>query len=83
MGGYRAKQNVVLHRAIDMGVKPNAREIATLTGLARNTVVSVLAGEPVSTSTMATLVKSLGLTLDELFEPVPDRPPLRQVRAAR
>jgi hypothetical protein len=71
MGGYRAKQNVILHRVIDLGVKPTPKAIALLTGLSRNTIVNVLNGEGLSAPTMATLSRTLELPIEELVEPIP------------
>jgi hypothetical protein len=83
MGGYRAKPAIVMHRVIDMGGKPDPLGLAALTGFSRATAWRVLNGSPVSAPTMAIMVRVLETPVDELFEPIPDRPKLRQVRAAR
>jgi hypothetical protein len=81
-GGYRARQDVLLVKAIQHGIRPTPLAISRATGISLSTVKRMLAGDTISIRTMGLLADTLdGGSTEALFEWVshdtPPPPPLR------
>jgi DNA-binding Xre family transcriptional regulator len=73
MATYRLRSDrVLLHLAVDKGIKPSGSGIAHAAGLPATTVNALRSGRPPQASTMASLVRLFGCSVDELFEIVDD-----------
>lgn len=71
--GYRARPDLIKHRAIDHGIKLSAPALGVYLGVNRDTARRILNGEGISPQVMRRIMERLarpGETLGDLFEPV-------------
>jgi DNA-binding Xre family transcriptional regulator len=73
MATYKLRWDpVLLHRAVDKGIKTTGSGIAKAAGLPATTINQLRNGRPPSAATMAALVKLFDCQVEDLFELVDD-----------
>jgi DNA-binding XRE family transcriptional regulator len=73
MATYRLRwDNVLLHKMIDMDIKPTGSGLGKVAGLPATTINQLRAGRPPSAATMATLVRLFDCKVEDLFDFIED-----------